>query len=152
MKSRASIAAHPIHPMLVVFPIALWVFSFIADLINAFGGDETWMAVSYYAMAGGIIGALAAAIPGVIELFSITHGQTRRIGIVHMTLNLVIVALYVINLVLRSPSLEPTAGLIWLSGLSIALLVVSGWYGGEMVYRRGVGVEGYDEHLAPTHR
>src|SRR5437763_168371 len=101
MRSRASIAGHPLHPMLVVFPIGLWVFSFVADLIYLNGSNSTWSAIAYYAMIGGVLGALAAAIPGAIDLFTVTRGRVRTVGIFHMTLNLIIVALFVINVWLR---------------------------------------------------
>jgi uncharacterized membrane protein len=140
MESRASIAGHPIHPMLVVFPIGLWGFSFVADLIYFGGGDPLWNDVAYYTMAGGIVGALAAAIPGAVDLFSTTTGHVRRIGVLHMGINLAVVALYAVNLWIRTTADPNATGPVWLSGLSVALLIVSGWLGGEMVYRHGVGV------------
>jgi uncharacterized membrane protein len=146
MRSRASIAGHPIHPMLVVFPIGLWVFSFVADLFYVGSGhNPIWSAVAYYTMIGGIIGALAAVVPGAIDLFSVTTGRVRMVGILHMTLNLVAAGLFVINAWLRTTQETLTAGPIWLSGISIALLSISGWLGAEMVYRHGVGVETIDD-------
>jgi uncharacterized membrane protein len=141
MRTKAGIAGHPLHPMLVVFPIGLWVFSFAADLIYLSTHNTVWISVAYYAIAGGIIGALAAAVPGAIDLFSITRGQTRRTGIWHMLINVTVLILFAINFWQRADTLEPTTGLIWLSGISVALLAVSGWLGGEMVFRQGVAVE-----------
>jgi uncharacterized membrane protein len=141
MHSRASIAGHPIHPMLIAFPIGLWVFSFVADIIYLAGGDATWADVAYYTMAGGLVGALAAAIPGAIDLFSITTGHVRRIGLMHMAINLVVVLLYAINLGMRTAGDLGAVAPVWLSGFAIALLGVSGWLGGAMVYEHGVGVE-----------
>jgi uncharacterized membrane protein len=141
MKTKAGIAGHPLHPMLVVFPIGLWVFSFAADLIYVSTHNTTWVAIAYYAIAGGIIGALAAAVPGAIDLYSITRGQTRRTGVWHMLINLTVLVLFAVNFWQRSYTRELTSGLIWLSGISVALLAVSGWLGGEMVYRQGVAVE-----------
>jgi uncharacterized membrane protein len=146
MESRASIAGHPIHPMLVVFPIGLWVFSFVADLIYFGGGSAIWSDIAYYAMAGGILGALAAAVPGAIDLFSITAGAPRRIGLMHMAINLVIVLLYVLNFGVRTTADPSAVGPVWLSGFSIALLLVSGWLGGALVYEHGVGVDLSQEH------
>jgi uncharacterized membrane protein len=147
MASRASIAGHPIHPMLVVFPIGLWVFSLVADLIYAGNHNEVWRDTAYYAMAGGVIGALAAAIPGAIDLFSMTDRDTKRIGIIHMTLNLTIVVLFLINLWWRTQVASEAVGPVWLSIISVGLLLVSGWLGGEMVYVRGAGVS--SEAFAP---
>lgn len=152
MESRASIAGHPIHPMLIAFPIGLWGFSFVADLIYFAGGDPMWSTVAYYTMAGGIVGALAAAIPGAIDLFSVTHGHTKRIGLVHMSINLVVVVLYAFNFWIRTTADPNATGPVWLSGLSIALLGISGWLGGEMVYKHGVGVTGDDTQVRTTTR
>jgi uncharacterized membrane protein len=142
MASKASIAGHPIHPMLVVFPIGLWVFSLVSDFIFLATGDPTWRATALYTMGGGIIGALAAAVPGLIDLLSIRDPATRRIGIRHMALNLTIVVLFVINFWWRMQAPTPSNGPVWLSVIAIALLVISGWLGGEMVYVHGAGVNG----------
>ena len=81
MASPASIGKHPLHPMLVGFPIALWIFSFVCDLVYAFDwGGAIWHEMAFYTMAGGVIGALAAAVPGYIDFRSITDETTQRIG------------------------------------------------------------------------
>ena len=68
MASPASVGKHPIHPMLIPFPIALWIFSLISDLIYGMGwGGIVWKETAFYTMAGGLIGALAAAIPGYLD-------------------------------------------------------------------------------------
>lgn len=142
MASKASIAGHPIHPMLVVFPIGLWVFSFVADLIFLATGDASWRTTALYAMGGGIIGALAAAIPGMVDLFSTRDAAIRRIGLRHMALNLIIVALFVINFWWRLQAAPDANGPVWLSLIAVVLLAVSGWLGGEMVYVHGAAVDG----------
>jgi uncharacterized membrane protein len=141
MLSRASIAGHPIHPMLIPLPIGLWVFSLVADLIFRLGwGDPVWNDVAFYTLAGGIVGALLAAIPGVVDLLAIRDDEARRIGASHLTLNLTIVALFALNLWLRVRT-PAGAGLpLLLSVLGVALLGVSGWLGWEMISRYGVGV------------
>jgi uncharacterized membrane protein len=128
--------------MLVPIPIGLWVFSLVADIVVRAGwGGPAWIEVARYTMAGGIVGALLAAVPGLIDFRSFRHPDTRRIGRTHLTLNLVIVAMYVVNFLLRTPGV-PAAGLpILLSVVAIVLLLVSGWLGGEMVYVHGAGVE-----------
>lgn len=141
MRTPASIAGHPIHPMLVPIPIGLWIFSLVADLVHAGGSaNPAWTTVALYTMAGGIVGALAAAIFGLVDLLSLPPGP-RSTGIKHMTINLVVVALYVVNLWARWGAPENPGGLVWLSVLAIVLLVVSGWLGGKMVYEYGVAVD-----------
>jgi uncharacterized membrane protein len=140
MQTPASIARHPIHPMLVPIPIGLWIFSFVCDLVHAGGAaGEAWTTVALYTMAGGIIGALLAAVPGLIDLLSLPEGP-RATAIKHMALNLTIVALYIINFVARWREPANPGGLVWLSLISLVLLVISGWLGGKMVYEYGVAV------------
>jgi uncharacterized membrane protein len=141
MRTPASIAGHPIHPMLVPIPIGLWVFSLVCDLIHAGGSSNpAWTIVALYTMGGGIVGALLAAVPGLIDLLSLPPGP-RRTALKHMAINLTVVALYVVNLWLRLKAPESPGGLIWLSVFAIGLLVISGWLGGKMVYELGVAVD-----------
>ena len=142
MASPASIAKHPIHPMLVALPIGLWIFSLISDVIYLMKwGGPVWSDVALYTMAGGIGGALLAAIPGFIDLLSMSKGPVKRIGIWHMSINLVVVALFATNLWLRMSSSPGTTPPVWLSAIAVLLLGVSGWLGGEMVFVHGVAVE-----------
>jgi uncharacterized membrane protein len=139
MHTPASIARHPIHPMLITVPIGLWLFSFACDLIRLLGGDSpNWEVVALYSMIGGIAGAVLAAIPGAIDLQSLPAG-IKRIGLIHMAINVTVVLLYLLNAWLRSQ--EAGDMTVWLSAASIALLGVSGWLGGKMVYTHGAGVE-----------
>jgi uncharacterized membrane protein len=140
MRTPASIAGHPIHPMLVAIPIGLWIFSLVCDLIQAGGNpNPAWPTVAFYCMGGGIAGALLAALPGMIDLASLPPGP-RKTGLIHMTINLVVVALYAANFWLRRDNPLQPGNLVWLSFLSIGLLVISGWLGGKMVYEHGVAV------------
>ncbi len=140
MRTPASIAGHPLHPMLVPLPIGLWVFSFVCDLFFVFGsGAPAWSTVALYTMAGGIVGALAAAIPGLVDLLSLPP-EPRRTALTHMAINLTIVVLYVINFWLRLGTPGNPGGYVWLSLLAILLLAVSGWLGGRMVFVLGVAV------------
>jgi uncharacterized membrane protein len=141
MATPASVAKHPLHPMLVVFPIGLWVFSLICDLIALAGGSAVWQNVAYYTMVGGLIGALIAAVPGLVDFFAISDPLSKGIARNHMLLNFTAVALYAINIYLRVVG-EPGAPLpLFLSVAGVLVLAVSGWLGGELVYVQGVGVE-----------
>ena len=149
MRTPASIFKHPIHPMLIVFPIGLWIFSLACDLIRLAGASgEVWSTVALFSMVGGLIGALCAAVPGFIDLLFYNGGAppVKKIALTHMAINLTAVVLYVINIWLRASS--PTnLGMnlstpVVLSIIGVALLFVSGWLGGQMVHVYGVGVEG----------
>lgn len=149
MKTPASICKHPIHPMLIVFPIGLWSFSLACDLLRVAGASgEAWFTVAFLTMIGGLIGALCAAVPGFIDLFFYKGGAppVKKIALTHMAINLTVVVLYAVNIWLRarSPASVGTnlSTPVVLSIIGVALLFVSGWLGGQMVHVYGVGVEG----------
>jgi uncharacterized membrane protein len=149
MRTPANIAGHPIHPMLITLPIGLWVFSFVCDLIFVFGsGAPVWSTVALYTMAGGIVGALLAAVPGLIDLLSLPP-EPRKTALIHMAINLTIVVLYIINFWLRSRTPDNPGGSVWLSLLTIVLLLISGWLGGKLVYVLGVAVSSAAEPRRP---
>ena len=148
MSSPASIAGHPIHPMLITIPIGLWVFSLVADIIRMTGlGGPVWEEVALYTMVGGIVGALAAAVPGMIDFVAIDDRRTKQIGLAHMLINLAIVALYTVNAVLRWQGVAEELGLYAMSAVAVVALAISGWLGGELVYKHGVSVE--PQHDSP---
>ena len=142
MASPASILKHPLHPMLIPFPIALWIFSLVCDVIYTMGwGGAVWNEMAFFTMAGGLLGALAAAVPGYLDYRSLTDPAVKKIGQWHMLINLSVVVLFAINLWLRMDT-EPGAALpVILSVLAIVMLSVSGWLGGHLVYVHGVAVE-----------
>jgi uncharacterized membrane protein len=141
MRTPASIAGHPIHPMLIVFPVGLLIFSLICDLISLRSPDpQTWATVALYTMVGGFVGALAAAVPGFIDLMSLTDALVKKIALLHMSLNLVAVTLYAINIWLRIDSGVNRGAPLLLSVIAVAMLAVSGWLGAEMVHKHAVGV------------
>jgi uncharacterized membrane protein len=142
MSSPASFKDHPFHPIIVPLPIGLWTFSIISDLIFKFGyGGPVWNDVAFYTLTGGIVGALIAALPGLIDLLSLQNPKTKSIGIWHMVINLLAVGLYCVNFWLRMHRSPGDSLPIWLSVIGVVLITVAGWLGGEMVYVRGVAVK-----------
>ena len=142
MKTPASIAGHPIHPMLVPIAIGCFIFSFASDLLClATGATDPWNMLAYYTMIGGILGALAAAIPGLVDGLSLPAGYTKGIALKHMAINLTVVVIYVINAWLRHGDPQNLKVPMFLSLVTILLLLVSGWLGGKMVFEAGVGVD-----------
>lgn len=140
MRTPANIAKHPIHPMLVPLPIGLWVFSLVCDLAHLGGvAGEAWPVVAFYTMVGGVVGATIAAVPGFIDMLSLT-GARRKTALIHMSLNIVIVLVYLVNIGMRLGE-TTTLAPVWLSIAAVALLGVSGWLGGKMVYVQGVAVD-----------
>jgi uncharacterized membrane protein len=137
---------HPFHPILVTVPIGVWVASFVFDLASRLSDEPTVFAKGAFWLIGlGLLGAAAAALLGFLDLFAIPTGtRAFRTGLLHMSLNLIVVALYIGAFLLRRGRLEQPGGvqtgLIVLSAVALGLLTVSGWLGGQLAYRYGVRV------------
>jgi uncharacterized membrane protein len=145
MSTPASIAKHPIHPMLVAFPIGLLVFSLACDLVYAGTQSVSWATVALYSMGGGIIGALLAAVPGFIDFLSIRESEMKAIAWKHMLTNVLGLLIFIANFFLRlNDSISWNAGLV-LSIVGVIIFAVGGWLGGEMVYVKGMAVEPVEE-------
>ena len=139
---------HPIHPLLVTVPIGAWVASFVFDVASraASGDDATALAHGAYWLIGiGVLGALVAAVFGVIDLLGIPRGTRAFItGLTHLVLNVTVVVLFAVSFLIRraddSYDSPTSIGMIVLSAVALALLAVSGWLGGRLTYRFGVRV------------
>lgn len=143
MESKAKVLGHPVHPMLIVFPLGLLVTGVIFDIIRFATGDGKWSEIAYYMFAAGIIGGLVAAVPGVVDYVAIPAGtRAKRIGLLHGVGNVVVVLLFAWSWLLRSDApQEPESLALILSFAGAALGGVTGWLGGELVDRLGVGVD-----------
>jgi uncharacterized membrane protein len=139
MTTRVTIAGHPLHPMLVTLPIGLWVFSLVCDVAFVSSGDMRWETTAYFTLGGGIVGALLAAVPGLLDLLGLRDPRERRVATTHLVLNLAIVAVQALNFWLRSQAEYAGWRLtVWISIVAVAALVVSGWLGGQLVHVFGV--------------
>jgi len=147
MASPASIGGHPIHPMIIPFPIGLWVFSLVADAIYLWRGNPVWKNwIAFYALLAGIIMAAAAAVPGFIDWLSITDKAVVKIANWHARLNVIALVVFAGSFYLRT-----TSGASLVSGsytiplalsvLGVLSITISGWLGGEMVFKHAVAVE-----------
>jgi uncharacterized membrane protein len=141
MSSPASIARHPLHPILIPLPIGLWVFSVVADLVFLFGwGGTAWKEVAWYTMGGGIVGAVLAAVPGLIDFFSITDRRAGRVALFHLVCNVTALLLFVLSFVFRYR--DPLGGgPVVVSAIGVIALGIGGWLGGELVFVHGMGVK-----------
>ena len=127
MASPASIKKHPLHPMLVALPIGLWVFALVCDIVAAAGGTAIWSAVARYCVAGGIVGAVIDAVPGLIDYFSIDEAAMRRIANFHLLVNLGAALLFAINLWLRFSLASGSVVPLILSIVGVICIGVGGW-------------------------
>ena len=143
MKAKARLLGHPIHPMLIVFPLGLLTVAAIFDIIYLSTHNAQWADVSYWMIASGIIGGLIAAVFGVADWLGIPEGtRAKYIGLIHGLSNVVVVVLFIVSWFMRRPN--PTAPdmlAIILGWIGILIALFAGWLGGELVYRLNVGVE-----------
>ena len=138
--STAHLGGHPIHPMLVYFPIAFFSAAFVTDLVSLGSArPEWWAEASWYLIGAGLVAAVFTATAGAIDFFGSRRIRDHRAARWHASINVLVVVLEVVNLSLRGGS-NVTLGQAALSGVCVLLLVISGWLGGEMVYRHGIGV------------
>ena len=152
MDSRAKVLGHPLHQMLIVFPLGLLGTAAIFDAIHLGTGEPRWAEISFWMIVAGVIGGLVAAPPGTIDWLAIPSGtRAKAVGAWHGIGNLIVVGLFAVSLYLRwnDPGAPSVAALV-LSYGGVALSLVTAWLGGELVDRLGVGVDSGAHLNAPS--
>src|ERR687898_3168732 len=117
MESKVKFAGHPVHPMLIVFPLGLLATAVIFDMIYLVAGNPQWTVVAFYMIGAGSIGGLAAAVFGWLDWIAIPAGtRARRIGLWHGVGNVVVVVLFAGSWLLRrgQDNHVPTSPALWL--------------------------------------
>lgn len=137
------IAGHPVHPMLIVFPLGLLATAVIFDIITLSTSDGKWSTMAWYMIGAGILGGLLAAVFGLIDWMGIpSNTRAKAVGLWHGGLNVLVVLLFAGSWLLRRPDpATPTGLALTLSFITVVIAVVAGWFGGELVDRLGVGVD-----------
>ena len=143
MESRVKLLGHSVHQMLVAFPLGLLTVAVLFDLIYLVGGAAVWTQSAFYMIGAGVIGGLAAAVPGWVDWWAIPRGtRAKRVGLVHGVGNVVVLALFVLSWILRRPTpAAPPTGAIVAGLVGVMLVSATAWLGGELVDRLGVGVD-----------
>ncbi|AKJ31369.1 DUF2231 domain-containing protein [Caldimonas brevitalea] len=152
MESRAKLLGHPVHQMLVVFPLGLLATAVIFDVIFLANGDPMMSSVAYWLIAAGLIGAVVAAPFGTRDWFAIPKGtRAKRIGAMHGGGNMIVAVLFLVSWWLRpEPPAGPAVSALVLSFAGAALAMVTAWLGGELVDRLGIGVDDNANVNAPS--
>ncbi|RZJ12771.1 MAG: DUF2231 domain-containing protein [Rubrivivax sp.] len=152
MESKARLLGHPIHQMLVVFPLGLLGGSIAFDLLGHALDNTTMHLVAYYLILGGLIAGVVAAPFGTIDWLAIPSGtRAKSVGALHAGGNVLVLALFAASAWLRRD--DPTAPSAMAETLSfggVALSLVTAWLGGELVDRLGVGVSDGANLNAPS--
>jgi uncharacterized membrane protein len=139
-RSTARIGGHPIHPMLIPFPIVCFIGAFVTDIVYSRNLNPGWATASHWLLTVGLVMAALAAVAGLTDFF----GDKRIQGsdaIKHMLANVTAVVLELVNLLLRlgNPDFIRSTG-VYISGVVVLILIYSGWKGGDLVFRHGIGV------------
>jgi len=132
--------------MLIPFPLGLWVTSFAVDILFYFTRHSTLLTVSKFLIAAGCIGALAAAVPGIIDWWTMKDPTVVRVANWHARLNVIALILFAISLYLRMQTHGHLVGHrltipFLISLIGVVLIAISGWLGGELAYKHGIGVQ-----------
>jgi uncharacterized membrane protein/nitrite reductase/ring-hydroxylating ferredoxin subunit len=145
MRSKANLlGSHPIHPMLIPFPIAFLVGAFVFDLVGRLAGWPSWWLVGAYLAIAGIATGLIAGVPGFIDyLYAVPPSSSgKKRATLHMTVNLLALASFAGAWLIRgAATVEPTWPMLGLEVLGLAFLGAGGWMGGTLVYRNQIGVD-----------
>lgn len=144
MESRVKLFGHPVHPMLIVFPLGLLATAVIFDILYLVFDNRSLATVSYYMIAAGVLGGLLAAIFGFIDWLALpSNSRAKSIGLWHGLGNFVIVLLFAGSWLLRSGNVDfiPDGLALILGFAGAGLALITAWIGGELVYRLGVGVD-----------
>jgi uncharacterized membrane protein len=142
MEAKARLFGHPIHQMLIVFPLGLLAAAFFFDVAFLILHHEELAIVSDWMIFAGVIGGLVAALFGLIDWLGIPRKtRAKRIGLWHGAGNVIVVALFTASWFLRRPNpAEPVLLAIIFSAIGVGIVMITGWLGGELVDRLGVGV------------
>ncbi|MEH0938358.1 DUF2231 domain-containing protein [Micromonospora psammae] len=144
MESRLKVLGHPVHPMLVMFPVALLVTGALFDIVDTVGGPDFLAEVAYWNITIGLVGGLLAAAAGTFDLLAIPTGtRAKRVALTHAAANLAVILLFAAVWAVRLNAESRAAGgaLIAIEVVGLGILGISAWLGGELVDRLGVGVD-----------
>lgn len=143
MKSRANINGHPIHPMLIPFPVAFFTGTLIFDILALVNNNTWYQDIADGLIIAGIIGAILAAVPGVIDYFATVppNSSAKNRATKHGLTNVTMLLLFGIAAVYRRDTDAEAGIIIALEGLGFILMSIAGWMGATLVYRNQIGVD-----------
>ena len=139
--STAKIATHPIHPMLIPFPIVCFIGTLVTDIVYSRNHDAGWATASHWLLGIGLVMAALAAVAGLTDYLGDERIRSLGDALKHMIANVTAVVLELVNLILRLKNDDFIASTgVYISVVVALLLLYSGWKGGDLVYRHGIGV------------
>jgi uncharacterized membrane protein len=152
VESRAKLFGHPIHQQLIVFPLGLLITSVVFDVIYLITRNSLWTVVAFWMIVAGVAGGLAAAPFGIWDWIGIPNGtRAKRVGLLHGVGNVIVLLLFAAGIMIRKDNTAAPEGFaMLLSAVGIMIGAVTGWLGGELVTRLGIGVDAGANPEAPS--
>ena len=138
MESRLRIAGQAVQPILVMFPLGLFVMAVIFDVANLLGGPSVLGALAYWNVVAGLISGALAALAGTVDLILLPRSEAKRLGVLRVLLNMAVLVLFTVILMVRVGSQHRQAGigLLVVELLALALAAFGAWFGGELANGR----------------
>jgi len=152
VESRVKFAGHSVHQMMIVFPLGLLGSAAIFDIIYLVSENSDWTQAAFYMIIVGCVSGLLAAVPGLLDWLVIPRGtRAKRIGLWHALGNVLVIGLFCASWILRYPDpATPPLRSLGLGFIGVGIAIVTGWLGGELVDRLGVGVDDGAHLNAPS--
>jgi len=144
MRSKAHFKSHPLHPMLIAFPLAFIFGGFVADLAGRAGNWPSLWSTGAYLIVGAVVMGLVAGVPGLIDyLHAVPPGSScKKRATYHMLVNVSALVCFALGWAFRDlGTLEPGWGTVLLEAAGAGLVTWGGWMGGTLVYRNQIGVD-----------
>jgi uncharacterized membrane protein len=159
MKSKFAIKGHPLHPMLIALPIGLFTWTLVVDIVFLIIEDTVWYEIARWSGLAAIVSALAAALPGIGDFLALPFaGKSRWIATIHMLLNLAVIGVFTVAAFFMFSEFLmigedvavgfPLYLTVALHAAGVAMLMVSSWLGGELVYHHHIGVVPAATHIS----
>src|SRR5215218_9645980 len=143
MRSKAHIKSHPLHPILIAFPIAFFIGAFAFDLLSLITGNANLWQTGYYLGIAGLIGAVLAAVPGAIDYFYSVppKSSAKKRATQHAVINLINVGIFIFSVYYSQKENSNSFVVLGAEGVVIILMSIAGWMGGTLVHRNQISVD-----------
>jgi uncharacterized membrane protein len=139
--TTSAVAGHPLHPMIVPITVASLVGAAVTDWTFLYTGRAFWAEASFWLLVVGLISGLLAAVTGLLDLISVERARSMGIAWAHAVGNVLALALVLVNLLIRRDNpIDPPIQAVFLSSIVFVALLITGWLGGELSFRHGIGV------------
>lgn len=143
MRSKAHIKGHPLHPILVSFPISLFSGAFLLDVLTMLTNNVSFMQAGYYALLGGLLSALLAAVPGILDyIYTVPpESSAHKRATKHALYNSTAVIIFAAAFFMRHENGDNLKIIILMEGIGVILLCIAGWLGGTLLVRNQIGID-----------